>query len=160
MEWPSQNLPTFTHVFSIACNTHFHKNWQFMIMKAWRMQKTLVPAINLKTWKIYPMGWTVPPTGQTLMEKMWLWVEVLVILLKVLIFCDSWSFKIKKPFFLWESGMLVEWPSQNLPTFTHVVSTNELRKAVRCFCQKATGSRETGPESFGLENKNYNLCTK
>ena len=99
VEWPSQNLPTFTHVFSIACNTHFHKNWQFMIMKAWRMQKTLVPAINLKTWKIYPMGWTVPPTDQTLMEKMWLWVEILVILLKVLIFCDSWSFKIKKPFF-------------------------------------------------------------
>ena len=41
---------------------------------------------------------------------------------------------------------MVEWPSQNRPNFTHFVSTNELRKVVNFFCQKATGSWEFGPE--------------
>ena len=66
-----------------------------------------------------------------------------------------------KSHFLKESGSFkefLEWPSQNLPTVTQV-NNNELRKPVIFFCQKATGSREISPESFGLEHKNYNLCT-
>ena len=68
-----------------------------------------------------------------------------------------------KSHFLKESGSFkefLEWPSQNLPTATHIVNNNELRKPENAFCQKATGSRETSPESFGLEHKNYNLCTE
>ena len=51
-----------------------------------------------------------------------------------------------KSCFLYKLGNLVKWPSQNLPNFTHFVSTNELRKVVKFFCQKATGSWEFGPE--------------
>ena len=47
---------------------------------------------------------------------------------------------------MYKLGNLVKWPSQNLPDFTHFISTNELRKVVNFFCQKATGSWEFGPE--------------